>query len=590
MILQRLAEYAARMEAKGGFPPPMYGGMPIRWVIPLTIEGKPRGEPIPLGGDTKATKRGHVRVVPQVGRTSGVKANLLADNGEYVLGVSKEGSKKEKARQRHEAFAELVRECARSTEEPTVEAIAAFLDEWEPEHADEWISEGFDPADNVTFEVAGTIPAVELESVQKFWAGSTLSDDSPHLTCLVTGESGPVERRLPVKVKGLTQVGGQSSGTSLVSANASAFQSYGLENSLTSPISRDAAERFGKSLNHLLAERDSHIYIGGTLAYVWWAKEGGGTSLRIVSEPDDDPESVYRLMDSARTGTARHGSEAEKFFCLALSASGGRAVVRDWLETTIPEVEVNLGRWFRGQNIVDAYGDDMAPFGVFRLAAAAYRDVMKEMQPSIPAAMVRVALNGGRLPEDLLARAVRRCVVGTNFPNSETTEHVTRERAALIKLIFTTQGRLKMEDMKTLEPTPSLEGADMAAYSCGRLLAELEQIQREALGRGINTTLVDRYYGAASTTPGKVFGLLIANSQDHLSKIRKSRGGTYEALQRKLEEIMAPLTRYPNSLDVGQQGLFALGYYHQRAENRAAARAAKEAKDEAKKQNDGEEN
>ncbi len=586
MILQRLAEYAARMERKGEFPPPMYGGMPIRWMIPITIEGKLRGAPLPLGGDTKTTKRGLTRIVPQVGRTSGVKANLLADNGEYALGISKEGGNPDKARQRHEAFTELVRECARATNEPTVEAVVSFLEGWNPEIAEEWMSEGFDPADNITFDVAGTIPAEELESVQNFWAESTLSEDSPVLECLVTGEFGSVERRLPVKVKGLTQVGGQSSGTSLVSANAPAFESYGLENSLTSPISRDAAERFGKALNHLLADRDSHIYIKPTLAYVWWAKESG-FSLRLVSEPEEDPEAVRRLMDSARTGKKRNTSEAEKFFCLALSASGGRAVVRDWLETTISEVEANLGRWFRAQDIVDAYGNDMPPFGVFRLVAAAYRDAAKEMQPSIPAAMIRVALNGGRLPDDLLARAVRRNVVGTVYPNSEATEHVTRERAALMKLIFTTQGRFEMEEMKSLEVDPNLDGADKAAHSCGRLLAELEQIQREALGRGINTTLVDRYYGAASTTPGKVFGLLIANSQDHLSKIRKSRGGTYEALQRKLEEIMAPLARYPSSLDVGRQGLFALGYYHQRAENRAAARAARAAR-EAK--SEGEEN
>ncbi len=147
-----------------------------------------------------------------------------------------------------------------------------------------------------------------------------------------------------------------------------------------------------------------------------------------------------------------------------------------------------------------------------------------------------------------------------------------------------------MEEMKSLEVDPNLDGADKAAYLCGRLLAELEYIQRRSEARKINTTVVDRYYGAASTTPGKVFGLLIGNAQDHLSKIRKSRGGTYEALQRKLEEITQPLTRFPSSLDVDRQGLFSLGYYHQRAENRAAAKAAREAKEEAKKENDREEN
>jgi CRISPR-associated protein Csd1 len=574
------------MEERGEFTPPLYAAMPIRWIIPLRLDGTPRGEFISQGGE-RANKRGLYRVVPQVGRTRENKANLLADKSEYVLGYYETPSQAKRARTRHELFVGLAEECAKNIQHPALDAIVSFLKNWNLEENRGKLPEGFAAEDNMTFDVDGFIPAEELDSIEEFWANYNLADDAPIMNCLVTGERGPVERVLPstAVIKGLSGIGGQSSGTYLVAANQPAFRSYGLQQSLTAPISRDAAERFGKSLNHLLSNRDSHIFVG-PVAYVWWAKEKTGLSLRIVSEPEADPKSVRKLMISATTGTRRVGTEAEKFYCLALSASSARNTVRDWLETTIPEVERNIGEWFLAQEIVDYAGQEAGPLRLSWLAASAYRDASKEMQPAVSAAMMRVALNGGRLPHDLLARAVRRCVVGTARQDG-TREHVTRERAALIKLILTKQERLPMSEMKSLNEEPNFEGNELAAYNCGRLLAELEAVQIKAQGRRVNTTVIDRYYGAASTTPSKVIGLLMSNAQDHLSKIRKKDRGAYEGLQRRIEEIVQPLKKgYPNTLSMSEQGLFALGYYHQRAKNRADAKAASDRKNE---NSDGEE-
>lgn len=104
-------------------------------------------------------------------------------------------------------------------------------------------------------------------------------------------------------------------------------------------------------------------------------------------------------------------------------------------------------------------------------------------------------------------------------------------------------------------------------YLCGRLLAVLESAQRSAIP-GANTTLVDRYYGTASTAPATVFGSLLRESQAHLSKLRRDRRGAYLAIQREMEAIMAGLDGFPRTLSFDQQALFALGYYHQRAHQR----------------------
>lgn len=113
------------------------------------------------------------------------------------------------------------------------------------------------------------------------------------------------------------------------------------------------------------------------------------------------------------------------------------------------------------------------------------------------------------------------------------------------------------------------------AYRCGRLLAVLEEAQRQAIP-GIKATIVDRFYGTASSAPASVFARLLRGAQPHLSKLKRDRPGAYTNLQRRLEDIQAGISAFPRILKLEDQGLFALGYYHQRAYDRAQAREAKE--------------
>ena len=68
------------------------------------------------------------------------------------------------------------------------------------------------------------------------------------------------------------------------------------------------------------------------------------------------------------------------------------------------------------------------------------------------------------------------------------------------------------------------------AYLCGRLLAVLKRTQQVAL-KSVKATLIDRFYGTASTAPATVFPRLIKGAQAHLGKLRKERLGAYTALQ-----------------------------------------------------------
>ena len=560
MFLQRLIDYASRLS----LPPTLYAEAPVRYIIELDESG---GLLNPQPTDTAdrsspRTRRGEPRLVPRVQRTVKIKPLLLADNAEYTLGLVREGSDPERAAQCHQAYRDLIARCAEATREPAVQAVRRFL-EGDP-LSRLCLPGDWDPSASVTFRVAGVFP-VELPAVQAFWAAEndpSLDPErpAPLMQCVVCGERRPVLRRLQTKVKGVP--GGQTSGTAIISANAAAFESYGLEESLIAPTCAACGERFTLALNELLANPDRHMAIGGAVL-VFWTREEHPFSLRSLLA-DPQPQEVAALIEAVRRGGPVPDVDETAFYAATLSASGGRTVVRDWIDTTVGQVKRHLGAWFRGQAVVGAYGEPPRPLGVFALAAATVREA-KDLAPPTPRALWRTALSGVPLPMAVLYEAVRR---------NRAERDVTRPRAALIKLVLCSRQpagaagdpQAKEDVMAQLDP----HSTD-PAYLCGRLLAVIEEAQRLALP-GINATVVDRFFGAASSAPASVYGRLLRGVQPHLSKLKRDRPAASRAIERRLEEILASLPTFPRVLTLEEQGLFALGYYHQRAFDRAQAR------------------
>lgn len=105
----------------------------------------------------------------------------------------------------------------------------------------------------------------------------------------------------------------------------------------------------------------------------------------------------------------------------------------------------------------------------------------------------------------------------------------------------------------------------LPAYRLGRLFAVLERIQEGALGKEVNATIADRYYGTASSVPYSVFPRLLAGCKNHLSKIRKDKPGYAVNLNKDLASVIEGLpSEFPKHFSIEQQGQFAIGYYHQK--------------------------
>ncbi len=570
MILKRLCEAVERFD----FPPAGYTEGPIKWMIDLDGDGNLLGF-TKMAETDRASDRGRRMYHPAtpVQRASQVEAQLLADKTDYVLGFVPDDVSERTANRIgdcHEAFLELLQACSEDTDEDAIRAVITYLQD-NLQEAD--FPEDLQRGDTLTFRVDGQI-LVDAESIREHWAACVAEDlaerGGDEQTCLVCGRTAPIADRHPGKVKRVP--GGQSVGCAIVSANASAYESFGLDAALIAPTCWNCARDYALVLTEFLASDRHSFRISDQIAYVFWTREDSDLSVAtLLSEPQ--PEDVRALLESVEDGRRRATGSADDFYALALSGSGGRVVIRDWLETTVEAAERNIARYFRAQQIADPDGQPGEPLKLMALMGALIpsvgRNPWDQLPPNLASDVIRAALTGGNLPDQLLYRAVGR---------ARSEQSITRPRAALIKMCLLMSSHAKEGFDVTPEMNPQI---DDPAYLCGRLLAVFERIQNTAHNWDLNTTVVDRYYGTASTAPASVFGNLMRQSHHHLSKLRRDsdpkKRAAATALQRRLEELAARIDVFPNTLKLTEQGEFGLGYYHQRAADSAAANETKAA-------------
>ncbi|MCB7128947.1 MAG: type I-C CRISPR-associated protein Cas8c/Csd1, partial [Candidatus Brocadiales bacterium] len=467
MLLKRLVEFGEnRMEAT----PLGYDYRPVRWLIKLDKNGSLLGGPVSLPDSEGVGKgRGTRMLLPDIPRSSNIEPKLLSDNGEYVLGLEKAAGGKQSAKviERHSRFVSLIEQCIAETSEHSIKAVLSFLHNTDYEKI--MFPDDFDPGQDIAFEVNGIRPD-SLPSIRAFWIAylkEKLESDKLH-QCNICGSKLPALRIHPMKIKKVPQ--GQTSGNTIIAANAAAFESYGLESSFISPTCYSCAETYAKAANHLIAGDDTHITLG-PVVYLFWTKEPGEWNpVGLLSRPD--PDQVKALFQSVRRGKeVQQEIRANEFYATALSASGSRVAVRDWLETTIPQAKKKMAQWFRWQHIVDAWtgeigdplpvrgywhekqyhvglADHLAPLGKNK------RRKVDDLPAQVFQTLMNSALTGMPLPDWLLAQAVRRNCAEQN---------VTYPRAALIKAILHSQRNKKEVYMEYPDPNhPS------SAYHCGR--------------------------------------------------------------------------------------------------------------------------
>jgi len=574
MMLQALFKYAERRLAEDpAFSDPDLEPVNLSWLIPLTAGGSLSGSPIPLAtfeGKKKILRKA-LRPATSVNEISvrsldKAKSYFLCDTLERVLLFDEKGANVDDplVHARHCYFKRLL-EQATSASPIATGAVLSFLG-----RSDEvtrckslLFEANAGASENCTFQVAGKSILEDVALINQWRqqrAASGRKTGSIQV-CLVTGDLAQTIETSE-KVKG---VNGQD--TNLISANEKAFQSFGLEQAKNSPISPRAEKLTRAALNELISKalrsgEKQSVY------HLHWTRDPVPTDVFALIESADEA-GVRNLLTAPQTGHAPSLLKANAYYAMSLSGNGGRIVVRDWLESTVKEIEANIRSWFEALTIINLEGaGSQSAFKFGRLLYAIVREKIDELPPQIPTQLLSAALRGTPLPQTVLSVALHRQRVDRRKKREDPDPKLNPARIALIKACL-----LRSPNHSTNNTRPNINAMTEClnpesrdpAYLCGRLFAVFDRLQYFALG-SVNAGVVERFYASASVTPAIVMGRLFRNAQFHLGK---AGGDDAENVRKDFEEITCALgDKFPPSLDLEGQGRFAIGYYHQKAEYR----------------------
>lgn len=585
MILEALTRQYQRLIERDepGLSPYGYSQEKISYALMLSKDGQVVDVQPLLDTSGKKPVPKSMSVPQPEKRTSGIKSNFLWDKTSYVLGVS---ASSKRTVEEHAAFKELHQQALKDEADPGLNALLLFLSTWHPARFD---SAPFSPEmldSNVVFRLdgdalflhQGTAAQAVRARLLAPGADSGRGGIEPPATCLVTGQADEIARLHPA-IKGVN--GAQSSGASLVSFNLESFNSYDKAQGDNAPVSEQAAFAYTTMLNHLL-RRDEHnrqrISVGDATVVFWaeapTAEQAVATEnwLAAMWSPDtkgddrQEAERVRRSLELLAKGRPVSDidpqlDEGTRVFVLGLAPNASRLSVRYWITDSLGVFAQRL-REHAHDLALEPSPWKTAP-SVWRLVLSTApsrgdppKGKVEDVPPLLAGELMRAILTGQHYPRSLLANAVMRMRADGD---------INGVRVALCKAVLAREARLPSSHDFNQEVPVSLDLLSTnPGYVLGRLFAVLEGAQRLALGTQVNATIRDRYYGSASATPALIFPVLLRNTQNHMSRIRKDKPGAAVNVEKDIQEIIDKLPgSFPKHLGMQDQGRFAIGYYHQ---------------------------
>lgn len=604
-MLSELVEAARQLRARDELPPTGTKQKRLTWIVEVheTAGGLLKG---PYKGKDMPTVRAPDRQRSGTPSADNLKPYLLVDNGRYALGILAPGQVNEDDLV-HRGFLDLLERAEQATGDPDLARILEFLSR--PLPCD--IAAAVGPGDVLTFQTASGEFPCQREPVQDFWASyleQEVADDAPAF-CAVCGQHGSVVRILPREIV----VMGQKCQVSSFNLDKTAFHSFGKEQMKNAPLCFSCASDAINALDFFVDHPQHHVILArdesksqsknplrNQLA-VFWLRAPLQINVRGTSQQlhallgaamqgdlpsqrrEGPPPSLSQLEEALASPWTGRESAIElsnnAFYLAVLSANKGRLVVREWVAVALDELVAHLKSFLVATRIVGPRGEPPQSIPIQQLVK-----VLRGTDPNLARGLLRTAYLGYPPPTELLMAAVQRFRIPEKATKDRREaaeqQHERQTLASVIKLVLT-HGKDDAVGMAQLDT-----GRHIPAYLCGRLLAVLEEAQQRASRWGLNSTLVDQFYGAASSAPAGTFGTLLDLAVTaHLPKVRKERLG-HGRLQQLMEEILKALDNvggFPKTLTMPEQGEFAVGFYSQRSDFRTERNQKQEASDEAQK-------
>lgn len=594
MLVQALAEYADHY-LSAQLNDVAWEDKPVPWSLEVSAQGTflsvvPRMTSVARGKkQVPVPMRMSVPRSP-VNRNSGEHPLLGADDIAYVLGpgpwTPDKPADKEKAEKHNAAFVALLRRAADDTGDNALAACVRFYDRPEEVERARVALQEVKAGALVALSSGGAL--VERDAVQSYWRQHYQSAFAARMEgnlgeCLISGKMGAIAPTHE-KIKGVSNLGGQASGVALMSFDKEAFRSYGWEQNQNSPVSPDRAMAYVLALNDLL-RTDNAARVGkgrrediAGVGFLTWLRDPADFDALDLMERAD-PKDVETLLKF----DPRADPDPNRFYLVGVSGNGARLRVRYWVADSLPAIKQNLKNWHE-QLRVSYPWDDAPPVRLWQLLNAIHREGKPPAHDTI--ALIRRGLEGTSQPlrYSMLAAALNRL----RHPGNSIGANDRQGDPLSLKRLRVPMGLIRMcinDIARSKGETEMSEGLDpscvLPAYVCGRLMAEFENLQRASSESEVNSTVLDRYFALASTYPAVAFPKIESLAQKHLSKLRRAKDdkhkAAYHAIDARLQELHNLLQpsadgAYPAKLGLSRQGLFALGYYHQKAWSIAQAK------------------
>lgn len=567
MILQALKDYYDRKAAEGDIAPLGLEWKPLEFLVVI----KKDGEFVAIE-DLRERKGNRLvgknfllpRSIPRTGIKGYATTFLLWDHIGYLLGQPADDPKSPKQMQTWINALKSLPTLLKN--DPAVEAVIRFYEKNQPCKA--LLDANLEVClksvpcnmsfrlDSELMPVAGKPVVIEYAKLQ-MKSGDDEDDQTHTGFCLVSGELDAIK-----KIHAKTPINKDNNSLFGFQVN-SGYDSYGKEKGFNAPVGRVAEFAYTTALNTLLKSEDQRFSIANSVYICWSARKSQFESefsylfddSKNRDNPDQFTKHIKALYQSIESGAFLKDEYNQIFCVLGLSPGGGtRISVRDWQVGTIAEFAVRIHQHFEDLRIVKPPKEPEF-YSLWRLLTnIATQDKSENIPPNLAGDFMRSILDGTPYPQTLLQSALRRI-------RSDTEYRVKPVRAALIKAYLNRYLRAHpYKGEKEIEMALDREQPSIG-YQLGRLFAVLEKIQEEG-NPGINTTIRERYYGAACSSPVTVFGTLMRLKNHHLAKIENK--GRAVNLERLLTEIVGHFGDFPSHLDLHEQGKFAIGYYHQR--------------------------
>jgi CRISPR-associated protein Csd1 len=601
MILQALTRYYEILstDTESDISPPGYSAIGISFALNLSVTGKlldvfPLFVPVERG--KKIEEKPRRMIVPeQVKRAVNISANYLWDNCVYVLGISdKEVKDSEYNIKRFDAFRQWNTEMLSKVDTLGSKAVIAFLNNYDLTNGREHPAivshlEAILKGGNIVFMLNGSFVHEDI-AIRRAWEFHKSSSDAILRQCLVTGEIAPIARLHP-SLKGIRDA--NPTGATLVGFNASAYESYHREQGMNSPVSEKAVFAYTTTLNYLLASTDNKKFTIGDTTVVYWAeseKKAYAKAFMGLCEPEmvamEVPEQAESQSVRDKTVEARLKKLSEKikrvqaldiskllngldenprFYVLGLAPNAARISVRFFHSDPFDKVVQKIIQHYKDLEIIKEFDDQPTYLTIHHILneTVSPKASTPEASPLMAGAVFRAILQNAPYPAALYNAIINRIRADQDDPK-KSIKKIGYARAAIIKAYLTRKYRNQSQHPIQEALVMSLnEQSTNPAYALGRLFAVLEKVQKEAIG-DINASIKDRYFTSACASPRSVFPTLLRLSQHHISKAENGRFS-----DRRIQDILGLLdvekNPIPSHLSLDQQGVFVLGYYHQRA-------------------------